>query len=144
MGPSKSFVCCGQSRYIFRLLMEFHDESDLLATDNARLPKHKRIFFLCLSPARLFQVIPFVELTAKLFYPELYKRYFLYIHKQICSKVPISFYFVGPKCPSGNCYVSCFLTDKTALTTSHYKGTPGQDFFFCPGTKVQRDVPWKP
>ena len=28
--------------------MEFHDESDLLATDNARLPKHKRIFFLSL------------------------------------------------------------------------------------------------
>ena len=43
----------------------------------------------------------FVELTAKLFYPELYKRYFLYIHKQICSKVPISLYFVGPKRPSG-------------------------------------------
>ena len=38
-----------------------------------------------------------------------------YVHKQIRSKVPILLYFVGPKRPSGNCYVSCFLTDKTAL-----------------------------
>ena len=43
------------------------------------------------------------------------KCYFLYVHKQICSKVPILLYFVGPKHPSGNWYVSCFLTDKTAL-----------------------------
>ena len=47
---------------------------------------------------------------------ELHKCYFLYIHKQICSKVPSSLYFVRPKPPSGNCYVSCFLTDKTALS----------------------------
>ena len=51
----------------------------------------------------------------KLFSPELHKCYFLYIPKQICSKVPVLLYFVGPKRPSGNCYVSCFLTDKTAL-----------------------------
>ena len=25
-------------------------------------------------------------------------------------------YFVGPKYPSGNCYVSCFPPDRTALT----------------------------
>ena len=27
----------------------------------------------------------------------------------------MSLYFVGPKHPSGSCYVSCFLTDSTAL-----------------------------
>ena len=37
------------------------------------------------------------------------KWYFLYIHKQICSKLPILSYFVEPKWPSGNFYVSCFL-----------------------------------
>ena len=31
-------------------------------------------------------------------------------------------YFVGPKHPSGNCYVSCFLTDKTALSVSTFLG----------------------
>ena len=25
-------------------------------------------------------------------------------------------YFVGPKHPSGNCYISCFLTDRTPLS----------------------------
>ena len=54
------------------------------------------------------------EIT-KLFSPELHKCYFLYIHKQIRLKVPILLYFVGPKRPSGNCYISCFLADKTAL-----------------------------
>ena len=49
----------------------------------------------------------------KLFSSELHKCYFLYIHKQIHSKVPTLLNFVGPKRPSGNCYVSCFLTDKT-------------------------------
>ena len=38
-----------------------------------------------------------------------------YISKQIRLKMLISLYFVRPKRPSGNCYVSCFLTDKTAL-----------------------------
>ena len=51
---------------------------------------------------------------------ELQKRYFLYLHKQICSKVPIVLYFVRPKCPSGNCYVSCFLTEKTPLTPGSF------------------------
>ena len=46
---------------------------------------------------------------------ELHKWYFLYIHKQIRLKVPILLYFDRPKRPSGNCYISCFLTDKTAL-----------------------------
>ena len=45
------------------------------------------------------------------------KCYFLYIHKQIRSKVPISLYFVRPNRPSGNSYVSCFLTEKTPLGT---------------------------
>ena len=27
----------------------------------------------------------------------------------------MSLYFVGPKRPSGSCYISCFLTDSTAL-----------------------------
>ena len=39
----------------------------------------------------------------------------LYIHKQISSKAPILVYFVGPKRPSGNYYISYCLTDKTAL-----------------------------
>ena len=39
---------------------------------------------------------------SKLFYPELHRWYFLYIHKRICSKVPILLYFVGPKRPTGN------------------------------------------
>ena len=46
---------------------------------------------------------------------ELQKCYFLYNHKQICSKVPIVVFFLRPKCSSGNCYVSCFLTEKTPL-----------------------------
>ena len=49
------------------------------------------------------------------FSPALQKWYFLYIHKQIFSKVPISLYYVGPGHPSGNCYISCFLTEKTPL-----------------------------
>ena len=53
-------------------------------------------------------------LGTKLFSLEL-QCYFLYVHKQIRSKVPILLYFVGPKHPSGNCCVSCFLTDETAL-----------------------------
>ena len=56
----------------------------------------------------------------KLFSPELHTYISVisstYVHKQICSKVPILLYFVGPKRPSGNCYISCFLTDKTALS----------------------------
>ena len=30
-------------------------------------------------------------------------------------------YFVGPKHPSVNCYVRCFLTDRTALVKTHHK-----------------------
>ena len=56
-------------------------------------------------------------LNSKLFSPEL-QCYFLYINKQIRSKVPILLFFVQPKRPSGNCYVSCFLTDKTVLIES--------------------------
>ena len=55
---------------------------------------------------------------AKLFSPELHKCYFLYVHKQIRSKVPILLYYVGPKHPPGNCYVNYFLTDNTALSIS--------------------------
>ena len=45
--------------------------------------------------------------------------YFLEIPKQICAKVPMLLYLVGPKHPSGNCYVSFFLTDRTALALAH-------------------------
>ena len=47
--------------------------------------------------------------------PELPKCYFIRNHKQIRSKEPIILYFVRPKRASGNCYVSYFLTEKTAL-----------------------------
>ena len=30
-------------------------------------------------------------------------------------------YFVGPKHPSGNCYISCFLTDRTAMNSLQNK-----------------------
>ena len=46
------------------------------------------------------------ELKSKLLSPELQKCYFLYVHKQIQSKVPILFSFIGPKRQSGNCYVA--------------------------------------
>ena len=54
-------------------------------------------------------------MEAKLFSPKLHKCYFLYVHTQILSKVLILLYFVKPKRHSGNCCVSCFLTDETAL-----------------------------
>ena len=50
------------------------------------------------------------NLCPTLYPPELQKCYFLFNHKQICSKVPILLYFVRPKDPSGNYYVSCFIT----------------------------------
>ena len=51
---------------------------------------------------------------AKLYSPELHKCYFLYIHKQIPSKVP-TFFFNGPKRPSDNCYITCSLREKFTL-----------------------------
>ena len=48
----------------------------------------------------------------------VHKCYFLYIHKQILSKVPTLLHSVRTKRPSGNCYISCFLTDNTALIVS--------------------------
>ena len=60
----------------------------------------------------------------KLYCPELQKCYFLYIHKQICSKVPILLYFVGPKRPSGNCYCS-LLTPFILSTILH------PSLYFC-------------
>ena len=59
-----------------------------------------------------------IELKPKLFSLELHKCYFLYVHKKICSKVPILSYFVKRKCISGDCYINYFLTDKTALQLS--------------------------
>ena len=53
--------------------------------------------------------------------PELKKCYFIYIHKQVCSKVPIILFFVRPKRTSGNCYVSFFLTEKTPLNLPKYR-----------------------
>ena len=35
--------------------------------------------------------------------------------------MPMLLYLVGPKQPSGHCYISCFLTDKTALTVLAFK-----------------------
>ena len=35
--------------------------------------------------------------------------------------MPVLLYFVGPKRPSDNCYVSCFLTDKIALDSMFQK-----------------------
>ena len=40
----------------------------------------------------------------------------------MCSKVPIILYFVKQKCHSGNCYVSCFFTEKTPLLQEDYSG----------------------
>ena len=46
--------------------------------------------------------------------PNSHNSYFFHIFKQICSKKPLLLSFVGPKRPSGN----CFLTEKTGLTKS--------------------------
>ena len=51
---------------------------------------------------------------------KLQNCYFLRNSKQICSKEPIISYFVRPKCPSGNCCVSWFLSEKTALSPKGY------------------------
>ena len=40
----------------------------------------------------------------------------------MCSKVPIILYFVKQKRPSGNCYASCFFTEKTPLLLENYSG----------------------
>ena len=53
--------------------------------------------------------------------PELRKCYFLYIQKQISLKMPILLYFVGPKRPPGNCYINCFLTEKSPLNLNMSK-----------------------
>ena len=63
----------------------------------------------------LVNICNLINARSKGYSPELQKCYFLYNDKQICSKVPISEYFVGPKSPSGNCYISCFFTEKTPL-----------------------------
>ena len=55
------------------------------------------------------------NLFSNLYPPELQRCYFLFNHKQICLKVPILLYFVRPKRSSDNCYISCFLTEKTPL-----------------------------
>ena len=79
--------------------------------------KTKHLRSLVQAIVRCFEWLEIVGFTldSKLFSPELHKCYFLYVHKQIRSKVPILLYFDGPKRPSGNCYVSCIPTDKTAL-----------------------------
>ena len=38
--------------------------------------------------------------------------------------MPILLYFVGPKRPPGNCYINCFLTEKSPLNLHMSK-----DFF---------------
>ena len=47
--------------------------------------------------------------------PNLRKSYFFYNYQQIRLKEPLLLFFVGPKRPSGNCYVICFLTEKPKL-----------------------------
>ena len=93
----------------------------------------------------LFSISSVILLHSNLNSPELQKCYFLYNHKQFCSKVPIILYFVRPKHPSGNCYSSCFLTEKTALTKRlfdayfgknplvkwFYKGKKSCQSFYC-------------
>ena len=44
--------------------------------------------------------------------------------------MPILLYFVGRKCPSGNCYVSCFLTDKTAMIKTQSDKITKQQYNF--------------
>ena len=39
----------------------------------------------------------------------------LYNYKQIRLKEPLLLFFVGPKRPTGNCYVISFITQKTGL-----------------------------
>ena len=60
------------------------------------------------------------EFTPKRISPEVHKSCFLYIHRQISSKVPI-FYFNGPKRSCDNFYVTCLLQQKSALNLSHQK-----------------------
>ena len=43
------------------------------------------------------------------------------MRKQIRAKVPMLLYIVGPKHPSGNYYIICFLTDRTALNLLYMK-----------------------
>ena len=57
-----------------------------------------------------------LEFVIKLVSSWTTKVYFLFNHKQVRSKVPILLYFVRPKRSSGNCYESCFITEKTPLT----------------------------
>ena len=47
--------------------------------------------------------------------PKLHKCYFFYMCKQILSKVPILLYFVRPKRPSGNYYVTFLCTENPGL-----------------------------
>ena len=46
---------------------------------------------------------------------KLHKCYFFYMCKQISSKVPILLYFVRPKRPSGNYYVTFLCTENPGL-----------------------------
>ena len=70
-----------------------------------------KLHFVMIMISRGLKCVPYLKLL------ELHKCHFLYNDKHIHSKAPILLYFVGPKRRSGNCYVSCFLTDKTALVT---------------------------
>ena len=73
-----------------------------------------------------------------LYSPGLQKCYFLYNHKQICSKVTILLCFVKLKGPSGNCYVNCFLTEKHLCLTP----TPSTHSFFLISVSMPVDMFW--
>ena len=63
----------------------------------------------------LFGYNMYFLLSSGLYSPDLPKCYFLQIHTKICSKVPI-FYFNRLKRPPDNCYVTCLLREKSALS----------------------------
>ena len=73
-------------------------------------------FFLLLFMGFLFCLLKSLQSCFLLNYVSVISS--MYIHKQICSKLPILLHFVRPKRPSDNRYISCFLTDKTALNPS--------------------------
>ena len=51
-------------------------------------------------------------------------------------------YFLRPKHPSGNCYVSCFLTDRTALIESQILADLGR--FWQHSTMTIQKIQWFP
>ena len=99
-------ICISISQYSF-LPINIHSVFQIAEICENRVWKVTKLLFIKFTLALLSK--------PKLFSSELHKCNFLSIHKQIHSKVPTLLYFVRSKRPSGNCYVSFFLTDKTFL-----------------------------